>query len=109
MNDLKQKIRTIPDFPAPGILFRDITTLLADPAAFNGLKAKQTKIIIGLLDRLSTSSENDSLIDILEGVLDLNKEQMDEFASQISKSKLDWSTFLTFASTLVKTYQFALG
>ena len=35
MNDLKQKIRTIPDFPAPGIQFRDITTLLADPEAFN--------------------------------------------------------------------------
>jgi len=34
MNDLKQKIRTIPDFPAPGIQFRDITTLLADPGAF---------------------------------------------------------------------------
>ncbi len=37
MNDLKQKIRTIPDFPAPGILFRDITTLLADPEAFNNV------------------------------------------------------------------------
>ena len=37
MNDLKQKIRTIPDFPAPGILFRDITTLLADPGAFNNV------------------------------------------------------------------------
>ena len=35
MNDLKQKIRRMPDFPAPGILFRDITTLLADPGAFN--------------------------------------------------------------------------
>jgi adenine phosphoribosyltransferase len=35
MNDLKQKIRTIPDFPAPGILFQDITILLADPGAFN--------------------------------------------------------------------------
>ena len=35
MNDLKQKIRMIPDFPAPGILFRDVTTLLADPGAFN--------------------------------------------------------------------------
>ena len=35
MNDLKQKICTIPDFPAPGIQFRDITTLLADPGAFN--------------------------------------------------------------------------
>jgi len=35
MNDLKQKIRKIPDFPAPGILFRDITNPLADPGAFN--------------------------------------------------------------------------
>lgn len=32
--DLKQYIRSIPDFPKPGILFRDITPLLADPAAF---------------------------------------------------------------------------
>jgi adenine phosphoribosyltransferase len=29
--DLKALIRDIPDFPQPGILFRDITTLLADP------------------------------------------------------------------------------
>jgi len=29
--DLKTLIRDIPDFPQPGILFRDITTLLADP------------------------------------------------------------------------------
>lgn len=32
--DLKEKIRSIPDFPQPGILFRDITTLLVDPEAF---------------------------------------------------------------------------
>jgi adenine phosphoribosyltransferase len=31
--DLKQYIRDVPDFPEPGILFRDITPLLADPAA----------------------------------------------------------------------------
>ncbi len=31
--DLKQYIRSIPDFPKEGILFRDITPLLADPAA----------------------------------------------------------------------------
>ena len=29
--DLKSLIRDIPDFPKPGILFRDITTLLLDP------------------------------------------------------------------------------
>src|ERR1700726_2949800 len=32
--DLKSSIRTIPDYPKPGILFRDITTLLADARAF---------------------------------------------------------------------------
>ena len=32
--DLKEKIRNIPDFPKPGILFRDITTLLKDAEGF---------------------------------------------------------------------------
>ena len=31
--NLRDHIRTIPDFPIPGIMFRDITPLLADPAA----------------------------------------------------------------------------
>ncbi len=30
--DIKALIRDVPDFPKPGILFRDITTLLRDPA-----------------------------------------------------------------------------
>lgn len=34
MNDLRRLIRTIPDYPKPGILFRDITTLLANPQGF---------------------------------------------------------------------------
>ena len=32
--DLKQHIRHVPDFPKPGILFYDITTLLNDPDGF---------------------------------------------------------------------------
>ncbi|MGH7426304.1 MAG: adenine phosphoribosyltransferase [Candidatus Methylomirabilales bacterium] len=31
---IRDRIRDVPDFPAPGILFKDITPLLADPAAF---------------------------------------------------------------------------
>jgi adenine phosphoribosyltransferase len=31
---LLSAIRTIPDYPKPGIMFRDITTLLGDPGAF---------------------------------------------------------------------------
>lgn len=33
-SDLKKSIRTIPDFPKPGINFRDITTLLKNKDAF---------------------------------------------------------------------------
>jgi adenine phosphoribosyltransferase len=33
-DDLRAKIREIPDFPKPGILFYDITTLLKDPDAY---------------------------------------------------------------------------
>ena len=33
-NHLRQAIRTIPDYPKPGIMFRDISTLLGDPRAF---------------------------------------------------------------------------
>jgi len=34
MTDLREFIRDIPDFPKPGIMFRDITPLLASPIAF---------------------------------------------------------------------------
>jgi adenine phosphoribosyltransferase len=34
MEDLKQKIRNVQDFPKPGIGFKDITTLIKDDAAF---------------------------------------------------------------------------
>jgi len=34
VNDIKKYIRDIPDFPKAGIIFRDITPLLADGAAF---------------------------------------------------------------------------
>jgi adenine phosphoribosyltransferase len=32
--DLRARIRDVPDFPIPGILFKDITPLLQDPASF---------------------------------------------------------------------------
>jgi adenine phosphoribosyltransferase len=35
-DQLKQKIRHVPDFPKAGILFYDITTLLKDPKGFHG-------------------------------------------------------------------------
>ncbi|MFC1655165.1 adenine phosphoribosyltransferase [Myxococcota bacterium] len=34
MHELEKHIRDIPDFPKPGIVFKDITPLLRDPGAF---------------------------------------------------------------------------
>ena len=38
--DLKALIRTVPDFPKPGIMFRDITTLIKDGAALDEVATK---------------------------------------------------------------------
>src|SRR5260370_15539543 len=37
MNDLKKLIREVPDYPKPGILFYDLTTLLKDKQGFHTL------------------------------------------------------------------------
>ena len=57
--DLKQHIRSIPDFPRPGILFYDISTLLAHPAAWratvtrlaDALRPHQPDLLIGIESR----------------------------------------------------------
>jgi len=36
---IKQLIRDVPDFPEPGIVFKDITPVLADPIAFSTIIA----------------------------------------------------------------------
>jgi adenine phosphoribosyltransferase len=38
--DLREYIRDVPDFPKPGVMFKDITPLLADPDAFAYAVAK---------------------------------------------------------------------
>jgi len=38
--DIKALIRTVPDFPKPGILFRDITTLLKQANGFHAVIEK---------------------------------------------------------------------
>lgn len=37
MTDLRSLIRDIPDFPEPGVVFKDITPVLSDPVAFSFL------------------------------------------------------------------------
>jgi adenine phosphoribosyltransferase len=56
MDDLKTLIREVPDFPKPGILFYDITTLLKDKAGFRGVidglkhhyREAQVDVVLGI-------------------------------------------------------------
>jgi adenine phosphoribosyltransferase len=56
---LKKLIRDIPDFPKPGILFRDITPLLADPSGLalaiellaNPFRGKNIDLVVGAESR----------------------------------------------------------
>ncbi|HEY1217578.1 MAG: adenine phosphoribosyltransferase [Bryobacteraceae bacterium] len=56
MADLKKLIREVPDFPKPGILFYDITTLLKDPAGLRGVidglkdhyRETQVDVVLGI-------------------------------------------------------------
>ena len=43
-DDLKSLVRTIPDFPKPGIQFRDISTLLSDGAGFASAIAAMVEV-----------------------------------------------------------------
>jgi len=59
IDNLKNLIRDVPDFPKPGILFRDITPLLANPAGLalsiellaNPFRGKHIDIVVGAESR----------------------------------------------------------
>ncbi len=59
ISHLKKLIRDIPDFPKPGILFRDITPLLADPSGLalsvellaNPFRGKSIDLVVGAESR----------------------------------------------------------
>jgi adenine phosphoribosyltransferase len=55
-DDLAALIREIPDFPRPGVLFRDLTPLLADPAA-----------LPRAVELLAAETEREGRIDLVVG------------------------------------------
>jgi adenine phosphoribosyltransferase len=57
MDDLKKMIREIPDYPKPGILFYDLTTLLQDKAGFHCM-----------VDRLCSHYNNQQKVDKVAGI-----------------------------------------
>lgn len=56
---LESLVRDVPDFPSPGIVFKDITPILADPIAVREIvdrfsefaKARQPDVIVGIESR----------------------------------------------------------
>ncbi len=56
IEELKRSIRDVPDFPKPGILFKDITTLCKDPVMFQRMVdllshryiGKNIELIVGI-------------------------------------------------------------
>ncbi len=59
MDALKSRIRHVPDFPKPGILFYDVTTLLRDPEGFRlaidsmatPFKDQKIDVVVGIESR----------------------------------------------------------
>lgn len=53
---IDKRVRTIPDYPQPGVEFKDITPLLADPVAFRA-------VVDGVCERYDTGS-----VDVVVGI-----------------------------------------
>jgi len=53
MTDLRRHIRTIVDYPKPGIQFRDITTLLLDGPAFAATITQLAALVAGPVDLIA--------------------------------------------------------
>jgi adenine phosphoribosyltransferase len=51
--DLSKYLRDVPDFPKPGILFKDITPLLASPAAMAEAIARLARLDVGKVDKVA--------------------------------------------------------
>ena len=49
-DEIKSLIRDVPDFPKPGILFRDITPLIADPRGFAAVVDGMAEPFLGQVD-----------------------------------------------------------
>lgn len=46
--NLKNHIRTVPDFPIPGVQFRDITSIIESPRAFESCVKELNRFVIGV-------------------------------------------------------------
>jgi adenine/guanine phosphoribosyltransferase-like PRPP-binding protein len=50
LNELQRLVRDVPDFPKPGIMFRDITPLIGDARAFAAMVDMMAAPFLGKVD-----------------------------------------------------------
>lgn len=62
---------------------------IADPSVFSSLSPKQSKIIVRLLDKILVSNQNDSLLDILDNIIELDQDSLNTLSNQLQKTKLE--------------------
>ncbi|WP_431288659.1 hypothetical protein [Roseateles chitinivorans] len=62
---------------------------IAEPRLFIGGNHQQTKVLIRLLDRLAVSSDNDALMEVLNGALDLDSESLARLAGHLRRSSME--------------------
>lgn len=65
------------------------TIFTADPSFLTSMKKKPRKVLVGLMDRLSISNENESLFEVLDSVLELDKNSVELLASQLRRTTLE--------------------
>ena len=79
--DLTQYIRDIPDFPKPGILFKDITPLLADPEALRQTISELSSWVSGQGADLVLGAYNDGWYERPDlGTYVLSSLRLDDFS-----------------------------
>lgn len=108
--DLKDHIRTIPDFPEPGIMFRDVTPLFDSAAAFNAACARLETAMRGHGVNLIAGIEARGFI--LGGAI--ARELGVGFMPVRKKGKLPWRTIaadydLEYGSATLEVHEDATG
>lgn len=108
--DVKDFIRTIPDYPKPGILFRDITTLLGDAKGFRQAVDAMVKLHAGAKFDLVAGIEARGFI--LGGAVAHQLEL--GFVPVRKKGKLPWKTIgqeydLEYGTDTVEIHSDAVG
>ena len=82
-DDLRERIRSVPDFPKKGIVFRDITTLLKDPGALHSAVDR-----LALRYRAAQLDTQESMANQLEGAVRSDQAQIDTVKLQLVYTRI---------------------